>query len=98
MNNSSMRKSIAMDVVIGRDGKRCFYCERVTIKRRRTSGGKLPSDTATLDHVIPESEGGSNDSENLVLACVDCNRRRGNTDFIYFGIKAIVELIRRAIR
>ncbi len=91
-----MRKSIAMDVVIGRDGKRCFWCEIVTIKRRGTRGGKLPRDTATLDHVIPVCDDGSNDTENLVLACVDCNSRRRNMDFIIFGIKTIVDKIKRS--
>ena len=94
MNASRMRKSAAMDVVIDRDGKRCFYCRRVTQRLRRSRGGKLPSDTATLDHVIPKSEGGSNDTENLVLACTECNRRRGTCDFIVFGIKSIVDIIR----
>lgn len=95
MNTGRMRKSIAMDVVIGRDGKRCFWCNIVTIKRRRTRGGNLPRDTATLDHVIPISDGGSNDTENLVLACVGCNGRRKNMDFIAFGIRVIVEALRR---
>ena len=32
----------------------------------------------TIDHVIPLSEGGSNDLDNLALACFHCNRRKGN--------------------
>lgn len=31
-----------------------------------------------LDHKEPESKGGETDETNLVLACVSCNRRRGN--------------------
>jgi 5-methylcytosine-specific restriction endonuclease McrA len=30
-----------------------------------------------LDHVIPESHGGTSDADNLVLACRPCNRRKG---------------------
>ncbi|WP_255552860.1 HNH endonuclease [[Phormidium] sp. ETS-05] len=30
-----------------------------------------------MDHVIPLSMGGSNDSTNLALACFHCNRRKG---------------------
>lgn len=30
-----------------------------------------------LDHVVPESLGGTSDPENLVLACQRCNRSKG---------------------
>lgn len=32
----------------------------------------------TIDHVIPISLGGSDDLENLALACFHCNRRKWN--------------------
>jgi len=32
----------------------------------------------TLDHVVPLSEGGSETSDNLALACFHCNRRKSN--------------------
>lgn len=32
----------------------------------------------TIDHVLPQSAGGSDDAENLALACRNCNERRGN--------------------
>lgn len=32
----------------------------------------------TADHVVPISLGGSNGDDNIVLACHDCNNRRGN--------------------
>lgn len=31
----------------------------------------------TLDHVLPWSRGGSNEAENVVLACEPCNYRKG---------------------
>lgn len=31
----------------------------------------------TVDHVIPVSRGGSHDLDNLVLACHNCNSRKG---------------------
>lgn len=34
---------------------------------------------ATVDHVIPLSEGGTNDPGNLVLACANCNKDRTST-------------------
>lgn len=49
--------------VIERDGYACVYCGAT---------GEL-----TLDHVIPQSRGGSDTPENLVLACKSCNCSKG---------------------
>jgi 5-methylcytosine-specific restriction endonuclease McrA len=51
--------------IYARDGHRCVYCGRLAEK-------------LTLDHVIPRSKGGTNVSENLITACMDCNRDRGD--------------------
>ena len=48
--------------ILRRDGNRCRYC-----------GGKAPDVALTIDHVIPEALGGTDDPNNLVAACVDCN-------------------------
>ena len=32
----------------------------------------------TIDHVRPQSAGGSDEADNLALACRNCNERRGN--------------------
>ena len=32
----------------------------------------------TVDHIVPQSAGGSDDADNLALACRNCNERRGN--------------------
>lgn len=45
----------------------CFWCEL-----------SLTLETATIDHVIPLSRGGMNNSNNYVLACQPCNNKRGN--------------------
>jgi len=44
---------------------RCFYCER--LHRRQT---------LTLEHILPKSYGGTDDFENCVLACEQCNQLR----------------------
>lgn len=51
------------DRVLAKNGGRCVYCGD-------------PADT--IDHVIPKSKGGTDDLDNLVPACRDCNSRKGN--------------------
>lgn len=48
-----------------RDNYHCTYC-----------GKQLTRFTATLDHIIPVSEGGDNSAENLKTACLQCNSRK----------------------
>lgn len=54
---------------MARDGTACWLC-----------GVDLTMDTATLDHVIPRSKGGTFALDNLRLACQLRNNRRGNAD------------------
>lgn len=46
---------------------RCKYCNR-----------SLELQAATFDHVVPKALGGANRVSNLVLACVECNRKKGS--------------------
>lgn len=51
---------------------RCCYCGvRMTLH----CGGL---DEATFEHVVPKSRGGTDGTENLVIACFGCNSRRGH--------------------
>ncbi len=52
--------------VFRRDGFRCRYC------------GATPVDRPLhVDHVIPVSDGGTDDDANLVTACAECNGGKG---------------------
>lgn len=51
-----------------RDGWRCQYCAN----RKR-----LTWRTAVVEHMIPQSRGGGNALDNLVLACTRCNIKKG---------------------
>lgn len=56
-----------------RDGNLCRYCgKRVNWRDRKGQDG------ATYDHVIPVSAGGTESVDNLVVACRDCNLRKGS--------------------
>ena len=44
----------------------CHYC-----------GDRLHNNNRTLDHIIPQSQGGSDHYTNLVFCCNECNQLRG---------------------
>lgn len=50
---------------------KCHWCKRQMNHRH------LDPLSATLDHVIPRADGGMGILENLVVACKECNERRG---------------------
>lgn len=53
--------------IYARDHYTCQYCDE-----------QFRSEDLTFDHVIPASQGGTKCWENIVTACVDCNRRKDN--------------------
>ena len=59
-----LQKKLTRFEVFNRDQYTCQYCERKTKE-------------LTLDHVIPRRLGGEHSWENVVSACIPCNRRKG---------------------
>lgn len=53
--------------LLKRDGNACVYC------------GCKNKKSLTIDHVIPQSRGGKDTWENLVIACSPCNSKKGNS-------------------
>lgn len=54
----------------------CFYC-----------GKQLSDKEKTVDHIHPQSEGGLDTEENLVVSCTPCNSKKGSMsikEFIYY--------------
>lgn len=54
--------------VFARDSFTCRYCGRQSDKVE-----------LVVDHLIPVSKGGTNDQENLITACVECNQGKADT-------------------
>ena len=60
-----------------RDGLACCYCGRLTVEKRGED-----DDRATIEHVIPQSRGGTDSLDNLRFACrrnvyvLSCQKRR----------------------
>ena len=52
--------------VVARDRETCQYC-----------GAQPGRAQLTLDHVVPRSQGGRSEWENVVSACYSCNHRKG---------------------
>lgn len=58
--------------VCERDGWQCCYCG---IGLTEASSGL--STAATADHIVPRSDGGTDNPENLRACCFSCNASRG---------------------
>ncbi len=66
-----------------RDRNRCQYC-----------GGKFDHRDLSIDHVVALSRGGHNTWENVVCACVNCNKRKGDRT----PMEASMSLVRKPRR
>jgi 5-methylcytosine-specific restriction endonuclease McrA len=71
----SMRKAATLQLVFERDGKRCQHCG-IPVRRLHRKCAPFPADMATVDHVIPKSQDGTDDPSNLILSCKRCNDAR----------------------
>lgn len=70
-----IRRDLRLAIYL-RDRFTCLYC-------LADLHGADPRDL-TLDHVIPDSEGGSNDPSNLITACRHCNCSRQDAPLTRF--------------
>lgn len=59
-----------------RDGMRCQYCGKSNVQ-------------LTIDHIVPRSRGGKEEWENLVVACISCNNKKGNRTPEEAGMKLL---------
>lgn len=57
---------IAVALLTQRDGPACYLC-----------GHEFSPSLLEVEHVIPRSAGGTDDAENLALACSPCNLKKG---------------------
>lgn len=55
------------------EASECHYCEC-----------EIDANSATLDHIIPQSSGGRDKPENLVLACSFCNTCKASLPYDVF--------------
>ena len=64
-----LRRQEMLDILVEQWGVRCWGC-----------GFEPPTaEFLELDHILPDSEGGSNELENRAPLCGPCNKRKSNT-------------------
>ena len=63
MNESTKR------LVRERAGHRCEYCH--------LHQDDSPLAALHIEHILPKKHGGTDDADNLALACIDCNLHKG---------------------
>lgn len=62
--------------ILLRDGFRCQYC-----------GDPFEASELTFDHVVPRAKGGQTTWENILSACVKCNKDKRSQDANWSGRK-----------
>lgn len=65
--------------VFKRDNFTCQYC------------GRTPPQILEIDHIISKSQGGTDEFDNLITACFDCNRGKGKNLLTSIKKKAIIK-------
>lgn len=74
-------KQWLIEILLKRDGDVCYLCE-----------GHITPGAETIDHVIPLSKGGADDTTNYKLTHILCNLEKGNLmldDFLALKAKAL---------
>ncbi len=72
--------------VRARDGYTCVYCGEIMPRRLE------------VDHIVPESRGGSTTPDNLVASCHDCNQAKGSMTAEEFGYPDIQKKAKKSLK
>lgn len=64
-----------------RDNWTCRYCGLDMNGDMIDKKLRMPMSRITVDHVYPRRFGGSDDIENLVTSCFECNSKKGDSMF-----------------
>jgi len=57
-------RKISRQRILIEQNNRCIYCH-------------CPLSEGTLEHIRPQKDGGTDDNDNLSVACLECNRAKG---------------------
>lgn len=85
---TATRRKIATQL-INRDGYNCHYCGCVL---ENSIAGYNPKG-ASIDHVIAQDNGGSDNLDNLVLSCRKCNQNKKTKHYQEFRFMKETDLM-----
>src|SRR4051812_15713665 len=88
-SQSKRRKHVRRELYEKQKGC-CYYCNKKCVLEAKDSNAP---DSATLEHLIPKSRGGSGKIDNLVVSCRECNVTRGINPFHPITGERIVEKV-----
>jgi hypothetical protein len=66
LRGAAFVEHVSLDELYARDNRRCHICKKIV---KRTE--------ASMDHLIPVSQGGPHSWANVALAHISCNASRG---------------------
>jgi len=64
----------------GEQNHQCCYCGQKTWHPEINDGGDVNQSRrrrATIEHIVPQTNGGGEGKHNLIMACAQCNNSRG---------------------
>lgn len=71
---SSAMRSARLVALMEHHGPICHWCQRFV------QAGAVGDTQATIEHLVPRRDGGTDASHNLVVACYSCNQMRGSQE------------------
>lgn len=74
-----MKKSLRFEI-FKRDKFTCQYCGRTP-----------PEVMLEIDHIMPQSQGGDDDPQNLITSCFDCNRGKAGRPLGFTKVREDLE-------
>lgn len=86
----SIPNKVLKEIVKRDGGANCYYCGKhgyMKIDRGSKGKGEWMMIEHEIDHIIPLSSEGTNDIDNLVIACKQCNSKKSNKMGWKYGSK-----------
>ena len=97
MRNTGVPSHIKRRLVpklVERDGFKCHYCG---IPLEPGEWKAFNPRAASLDHIVPKAEGGTDVEENLVLACSRCNNHKRTQSYEEFRYSMEINAVQLAM-
>jgi 5-methylcytosine-specific restriction endonuclease McrA len=76
------------------EGTHSYIADGMVVHNCGFCGKKFHTEDLTIDHIIPKSKGGKMVWENVTLACIPCNGKKGDRSLAEAGMR----LVRKPVR